>query len=282
MPLVAIVLLLVSAALHTTWNLLLKQAGEKYMATWWAMLVGSALFLPVLVFSGLPAQSTWLLLFTSAFVEALYFIVLAYAYDDADFSLVYPLARGAAPALIAVWSALFLREQLTTAGVVGLMIIIGGLLVVGGSGFRLNGRPHWRGILPALLLALCISMYTVLDGAAVKQTSPLAYAALIYLVSSLYMTPFILKRHGWQRLKAEFVAHWWQLVGIGMLILIAYLLALEAYRISMLTYAGAIREVGVVLGALAGWQFLGEKFGGWRVLGAGVIFAGILIIALFG
>src|SRR5512141_2933153 len=122
MPLGALALLFGSAILHTTWNLLLKGAGEKYMATWWGMLLGSLLFLPALFFLGLPARSTWILLFISAFAEAAYFIVLSYAYDDADFSLVYPMARGAAPALIAVWSVLFLHESLTTGGVIGLII----------------------------------------------------------------------------------------------------------------------------------------------------------------
>jgi len=283
MPLNAIALLLVSAALHTTWNLLLKGGGEKYIASWWAMLIGSLLFLPALFFTGLPARVTWMLLLVSAFVEAAYFIILAYAYDDADFSLVYPLARGAAPALIAVWSVLFLGERLTAGGIAGLVVIIAGLMIVGGSGaFHLNGKPHWRGILPALLLALCISIYTVIDGAAVKVTSPLAYAALIYLVSSLYMTPFIVRRYGLPRLRQEFKANGWRLLGIGLLIQGAYFLALLAYRLAHVSYSGAIREVGVVMGAIAGWQFLGEKFGAARVAGAVVIFGGILMIALFG
>lgn len=283
MPVGAIGLLLISAALHTTWNLLVKQAGEKYMATWWAMLIGSALFLPVLLVTGLPARATWLLLLISAFAEASYFVVLSYAYDDADFSLVYPLARGSAPALIAVWSVIFLHEHLTWYGVAGLAIIIAGLMIVGGSGWlQHDGKPAWRGILPALLLAVIISIYSVIDGAAVKITSPFAYAALIYFVSSLYMTPFIMKKHGWHALKGEFAAHGWQLLGIGALVVTAYFLALLAYRMAHVSYAGAIREVGVVMGAFAGWQFLGEDFGKPRVVGAVVIFAGILLIALLG
>jgi drug/metabolite transporter (DMT)-like permease len=283
MPLEAIGLLLISAALHTTWNLLLKQGGERYMATWWAMLVGSAIFLPVLFFTGLPAHVTWIMMFASAFMEAAYFVVLAFAYNDADFSLVYPLARGSAPALIALWSVLFLREQLTAGGVVGIVILIAGLLIVGSSGwFRLDGRPHWRGILPALVVALCISVYTVIDGAAVKLTSPFAYAPLIYLVSCAYMTPFIVSRHGWTSLKEEFRTHGRRLALIGALIVTAYFMALLAYRISAVSYAGGIREVGIVMGAFAGWRFLGEKFGGWRIFGSIVIFAGILMIAVFG
>lgn len=283
MPLSAIGLLVISAALHTTWNLLLKGHAQKYMASWWAMLIGSLLFLPALFFIGLPARSTWVLLLISAFVEAAYFIILSYAYHDADFSLVYPLARGAAPALIAVWSVLFLSERLTAGGLAGLVTIIVGLLIVGGSGWFLSdGKPHWRGIIPALVLALCISIYTVIDGAAVKITSPLSYAALIYLVSSAYMTPFIIRRYGTARLSQEFKTHAWRLLGIGLLIQGAYFLALLAYRLSHVSYSGAIREVGVVMGAIAGWQFLGEKFGAARVTGAVVIFAGILMIALFG
>jgi drug/metabolite transporter (DMT)-like permease len=38
----------------------------------------------------------------------------------------------------------------------------------------------------------------------------------------------------------------------------------------------------VVMAAFAGWQFLGEKFGGLRILGAVIIFVGIMVIALLG
>jgi drug/metabolite transporter (DMT)-like permease len=38
----------------------------------------------------------------------------------------------------------------------------------------------------------------------------------------------------------------------------------------------------VVIGAFFGWRFLGEQMGGYRLLGAGVIFAGISLIAIFG
>jgi drug/metabolite transporter (DMT)-like permease len=37
-----------------------------------------------------------------------------------------------------------------------------------------------------------------------------------------------------------------------------------------------------VFAALVGWRWLGEGFGGWRVTGALLIFAGILVIAILG
>lgn len=283
MPLTALGLLFGSAILHTTWNLLLKQAGEKYMATWWGMFIGSILFLPALVFIGLPARNTWVLLSISALLAAGYFVVLSFAYDDSDFSVVYPVARGTAPALIAVWSVLFLRESLSAGGIVGMGVIVVGLMVVGGSGWSAaSDKPNLRGVWPALLMALLISAYSVIDGAAVKRTGPLPYAALAYFVQAVYMTPYVMARHGWQALKQEFAAYHWRLIVTGALIVVAYLLALWAVRLSSVSYSGAIREVGVVMGAFAGWQFLGEKFGPVRLAGAIIIFTGILVIALLG
>jgi drug/metabolite transporter (DMT)-like permease len=289
MSFAAIGLLFGSAILHTTWNVVIKQAGEKYMATWWGMLIGSLLFIPALLFIGLPARSTWPLLTVSAFLGAMFFVLLSFAYEDRDFSLIYPISRGAAPALIAVWSVLFLGERLSAGGIVGLAVIVAGLLIVGSSGLAEGGGLHKSGFAallkaawPALALALIISCYSVIDGAAVKRTDPLSYAGLDYFLSAMFMTPLVFARHGWGALRREFRLYGWRLAITGALIVGSYLVALWAYRTSSVSYTGAIREMNVVLGAAAGWQFLGEKFGAWRVAGALVMFAGIVIIAVYG
>ena len=283
MPLSAIGLLFGSAILHTTWNLLLKQSGEKYMAVWWAAVVGAGLFLPVLIFTGLPARDTWHLLILSVLLEAAYYVVLSAGYNDSDFSLIYPMGRGTAPAFIALWSVLFLRETLTVGGMIGLIVIVLGLLVVGGSSLiQSHEKPHLRGIMLALFLALLISIYTVVDGTAVRQTAALPYTIMIFFLLPVFTSPLIIRHYGWSTLKAEFGSHYWRLLAIGVLTIAAYSLALWAYSIALLGYAGAIREVSVVMAAFAGWQFLSEKLGGWRVIGAIVIFVGILVVALFG
>ena len=283
MPLSAIGLLLAAAVLHTTWNLLLKQAGEKYMATWWSAIIGFLVFTPAVYLIGFPSQAVWHILVISALFEIAYYVVLAEAYRDSDFSLVYPMGRGAAPAFIAIWAAVFLGERFTFGGLIGIMVIIAGLLLVGGSSlFQTHNKPHARGILLALLLALLISIYSTLDGIAVKQTAALPYVILLFLCVPAFTAPLILRYYGWNQLKDELSAHLWPLAAIGVLTIGAYSLALWAYSIAPLGYAGAVREVSVVMAAFAGWQFLGEKLGGTRVIGAVVIFAGILVIALFG
>lgn len=288
MPIAAILLLFFSATLHTAWNLLLKQSGRKYIATWWAILLGAGLLLPFLFFTGLPVRQTWPLLLASVLVETAYFVVLSLAYRQADFSLVYPLARGAAPLMIAVWSVLFLEERLTLVGMVGLGVIVSGLLMVGGSNLLAGaGRtsskiPYRDGVMLALLLALLISIYSTIDGAAVKQTPAFSYTVLVFFFSPVLAAPLVFKRYGWQTLKSELSQNKIRILFIGALTISAYLLTLAAYAMAKVSYSGAVREVSVVMGALAGWLFLGEKMGLLRVLGALVIFGGILLIALAG
>ncbi|GAB4489964.1 MAG: DMT family transporter [Anaerolineales bacterium] len=283
MPFAAILLLFFSALLHTAWNLLLKQAGRKYIATWWAILLGAGLLLPVLLFTGVPARETWPLLLSSVLVETAYFVVLSLAYREADFSLVYPLARGAAPLMTAVWSVLFLQERLTPGGVAGLGIVVLGLVMVGGSNLLTGMQtPRRSGILLSLLLALLISVYSVIDGAAVKQTPAFAYTVLVFFLSPVLAAPLVFKRYGWQTLKSELTQDKVRILAIGILTVSAYLLTLAAYAIAKVSYSGAVREVSVVMGALAGWLFLGENLVRLRVWGALVIFGGILCITLAG
>ena len=64
--------------------------------------------------------------------------------------------------------------------------------------------------------------------------------------------------------------------------LVAYMLALFAYTFAPLSYSGAIREVSAVIGAFLGWRFLKEEMGGIRVVGSAIVFAGVMVIAVFG
>ncbi len=284
MPALAIILLLIGATLHTTWNLVIKQARDKYIVTWWVVVIGGAASLIALLFVGLPPRSLWGLALLSVGVEAVYFLTLSYAYGDNDFSLVYPIARGAAPAFLALWAFLLLGEQPTRPGLLGLAMIIGGLIVIGASTLvgRGTGPVHRRGVAVALGIALLISTYTIIDGSAVKQGPAMPYAFLIFALVPLPLTPFVLRQYGWPRLKAAWEENRLRLTLAGILGIAAYLFALAAYSIAPLNYSGAIREVSVVIGAFAGWKILGEKLGPLRILGAVIIFAGILIIARLG
>lgn len=286
MPILAILLLLTSAFMHALWNLILKQSDIKYVAMNWQVLLSGAAAIVAIFFLGLPPRSLWLFSIFSGILETLYFLLLMYAYTDHDFSLIYPVARGAAPALVVIWAALFLREIPTTGGLFGILLIILGLVIIGATSLLQNheNKPHMKGIVLALGVALIISVYTIVDGTAVKghPDSALPYALSMFAIVPFLTTPVVVRRFGWGVFAQAWREQHWRLVLGGVLGVVAYTSALFAYSFAPLNYSEAIREVSVLIGAFLGWRFLGEKMGGYRLVGAAVIFAGILLIAIFG
>jgi drug/metabolite transporter (DMT)-like permease len=284
MSFLALALLLGSAILHALWNLLLKQSDRKYIAMAWQIILSGIMALAALFFTGLPPRSMWLFVVLSGILESIYFVLLTFAYTDHDFSLVYPVARGAAPALVVVWAALFLREIPSVGGLIGIALIVCGLAIIGATSLFQNGagKPKFRGILSALSVALVISIYTIVDGFAVKHGPALSYGLSFFMLMPVMTTPFIVRHYGWPELVSGLKAQPWKLLLVGLLGLVAYLAALFAYSIAPVNYSEAIREVSVVLGAFAGWYFLGEQMGKVRIVGAIAIFAGIVLIALWG
>ena len=285
MPPSALLILIIAALLHTAWNLLLKNSENKYIILWWGLAIGAVICLPVLILKIPITISIWPFAIASALFETIYYVLLATAYQKDDFSLVYPIARGAAPALLAIWAVLFLKESLSDIGKIGLVILICGLILVGSSKLwtvREKGIGSVAGIGLACLVALIISVYSVIDGAAVQQTGAPAYTVLVFILTALLALPLVFRRYGWHMVISEGRAHWMQAAIIGILSLLAYMLVLVTYSFIPVSYGGAIREISIIFGALAGWLLLKEKFGPVRLIGAAIIFAGILTIVVAG
>jgi len=285
MSLTALGLLLAAAMMHTTWNLLVKRAKEKQVFIWCSLIVGTIIFSPLLLTSPLLLVTTWPYLISSALVEAIYYITLIRAYENGDFSLVYPMARGAAPAFLLIWATFFLGERPRFFGLIGIALLVFGLIIVGGKTWwtlRKTSGFSKSALALALGVACCISIYTAIDGAAVRHVSPLPYTVLVIALAALFITPAVVKRYGNDAIANEWRANWLRITLVGLFTLLAYMLALKAYTIARVSYAGSVREISVVFAAFVGWRWLGESFGAIRLVGAMFIFAGILVIAFAG
>lgn len=284
MPASILALLLAAAMLHAGWNFLVKRAGQKLVFTWWAILAGFIAFCPVLLFGARLPLRVWPYALFSTLFEVAYFYTLTRAYDRGDFSLVYPIARGAAPGLLVVWSALFLGELPRRGGVAGLALLLLGLITVGGAQWvrRAHVALGFGGVAAALATATCISLYSAVDGGAVRFASPVTYAVALQGLIALTSAPIVVARFGRRVMVAEWRANWPRIITVGLFSLTTYMLVLIAFSRARVGYAGAVREVSIVFAALAGWWLLGERFGPLRTAGAALIFAGILIIAVAG
>ena len=158
--------------------------------------------------------------------------------------------------------------------------------MVVGLGFPLRRSPQikadGRAILIALGVALCISIYSAIDGKVVRFTSVLPYLSFVTVLTGVFVTPFIFAHYGMRQAIACWRAQKLRIIVVGILPSIPYLLVLRVFAINGVSYAGALREVSIVFAALAGRFLLGEAFGAFRLVGSLLIFAGIVVIAVAG
>ncbi len=117
----------------------------------------------------------------------------------------------------------------------------------------------------------------------IRGVDPLLYTYLALVITTLWLTPMTLLRVGWQGLKRELAASRWAAPLAGLTTLAAYALVLYAMQLGTPAgYAGAVREVGVVLGAGIGVWIFRESGGPVRVAGATLVAAGVVVIGLLG
>ena len=158
-------------------------------------------------------------------------------------------------------------------------------MIVGSSKWwseRKKGVGSAAGIGLACLVALMISIYSVIDGAGVRFMDAASYSVLVFILNAIFVIPVITKLYGWQAVLEVGRTHWRQVTAISFLDLGSYMLVLISFTFAPVAYVGAIREISIVFGALAGWLWLKETFGNVRVIGAVIIFAGIVIILAAG
>jgi len=282
MSLESLALLLVAAVLHTAWNLRLKREEDRAPVLFWALLLGSLAFLPALAFAPRLTGTAVPYLAGSAVCEALYFAVLTAAYARGDFSLVYPIARGSVPALLALGAIAFLGERLSWKGAGGIALVIAGLLLLAGGQATASspGRPRLgAGSGLALLTALLIAAYSLVDAAAVRRAPTLPYTIVVLGASALLLAPFLIFRYGWRQLAASLRRSWLSVGIVAICLFSSYALVLRVYAVERVAYAAAVREISIVFAAIAGAIWLDEAMGWRRILGASLAFAGILVLA---
>lgn len=289
MSLTSLLLILFSACIHVVAHVALKRATNRTALVWWVLLWGGVIFLPVLMFDWHAVSlRVWGVMALSAVFEALYFYAIAKAYSSGDdISIIYPLARGTAPVLLLVWSALYLREQPRAGGAAGVIAIAAGLYLI-----NLPRLGAWREPLRALnhsgprwalLAGLCISLYTVIDRVGIALLDPLLYTYLALWITWAFLTPAVLREVGWSALKYELRLNWISSLIAGFTTLAAYAIVLYVMQSgTRASYAGATREISVVLGVLVGVLFLKEKGTAMKLAGAACVAGGVILIKLLG
>jgi drug/metabolite transporter (DMT)-like permease len=278
MWLLPVSLVLLSAALHASWNFIVKRQDDKLFSGWLTFLIPGVLLAPALAFTGLPSREVWPFLCASVFMHTLYMIALVRAYSHGDLSVVYPVARGAAPLLVAAGAPVLLGERLSLMGVLGIGLVGGGIAWLGLSARRSPGTA--RAVLWALATAGTIAAYSMTDKVGVAHAHPLAYVIVLLGLTGVALTPYVLWKRDARQLEALWRRVWPSALLGGLLSLLAYLLVLTAMRLAQVSYVAALRETSVVFAAALGARMLDEPYGGRRVLAAIVVASGLILLVL--
>ena len=284
----ALVIVLASAFLHAGWNYLLKKSDRKIVFIWWFMLVSLIIYFPVFIhyYQHITIPSAgWLCIVATGLTHTAYFLSMAGAYQRGDFSLVYPLSRGAGPLFVPILAVILLEEEISPLGAMGIALIICGIYCVHlrsftGAAFLEPFRALRGGASPwALLTGLAIAIYSLVDKVGVELVYPPVYIYILFLVSWLTITPWILLRERGY-LREEWRRHAGSIIAVGFLSIFTYLMILFALRLTKVSYVAAVREVSIVLSAYYGIVLLGEKHGLQKLLGALFITLGVVSIGL--
>jgi hypothetical protein len=95
-------LILLAAVAHATWNALVKSAMDRLLTMAAIRFVGLLFGLAVLPFVPWPSDTALMWLGFACVANFAYHVLLIQSYRVGDLSLVYPLARGSAPVLLAL------------------------------------------------------------------------------------------------------------------------------------------------------------------------------------
>lgn len=291
MPLSALALVLLAAALHASWNLAAKHAGGDHRFTLLTSLLTSVLWLPAGLWFGwqeVPRWGAleWGVVAASAAVHLLYFNALLKGYRVGDLTVVYPLARGSAPLLTALAAVVLLGERLSPLAVAGVLGVCGGVFIIAG------GPALWQrakdpaqqartlaGVRWGLITGCAIAAYSVIDGYAIKVLAmgPVIFDYLCNVLRVPLQLPTLLRNRS--GLGQAWRLQWKHALVVSTLGPLAYMLVLTALQQAPLSHVAPAREVSMLVAALIGGKLLGEKDRGLRILGALFIAAGVMALA---
>ncbi|SDP62842.1 EamA-like transporter family protein [Actinopolyspora xinjiangensis] len=283
----ALLLVVVAAAAHAGWNYFAKRVASGGAAfVWLTAACSTVLYLPlaalVVLRAGLPPLHVGLLgVVVSAALHLAYFVLLQRGYAVGDMSVVYPLARGTGPLLALLIAVLLLDERPGVTGVAGgLLVVLGVLVITSGGGDTRPRAGQLAGIGFGLLTGGMIALYTVWDAYAVTALalSPLLFDWANQLARVVLFAPYAWGRR--DRIAGVWAKNRREVVLVGLLSPLAYLLVLFAMRLAPVSLVAPARELSIVLAALLGWWLLREGDPGRRIAGSAVVVSGVVLLGI--
>jgi len=269
-----------AAMAHAGWNALAKRALDPTLGVTLIAVLAGLIALPMLPLVGLPAVASLPFLAASVALHFGYNLVLAEAYRTGGLGLVYPIARGAAPAVVAIFGVPLFGEVPSTGGIFGIAMIVAGVAAMAVRRPSEILRADRRAVRFALVTAAFIAAYTLVDGQGSRASgNPHGYAVLLFILDGVATGTFLLLRRGPAALRIAPRSLTPALFGAAMQ-LAGYWIVIWAMASAPIALVAALRETSVLFATLLALLVLREPVVPFRIAAAGVILAGALLIRL--
>lgn len=273
-------LVLASAAMHATWNALIKTRSDRFASISLTTLGASIVVLPILPFVDFPSIEVWIWIAASVIIHAGYRLFLVKTYDVGDFAQSYPLARGIAPLITTVGAIIFIGEVPEGLTVLGIVVLSFGALLMSLRGSSDLSKFNRRAVGFALLTSMLIAGYTLTDGYGVRLANTASsYAAWLFFCDGLCSIAigFLYRGRGLLNVLAS---EWKTNLLTGGLLAGSYWIIMWAMTKAPIASIAALRETSILFAMLISVLVLGERVTPWRVLATVFIVGGVVILRL--
>ena len=271
-----ILLILLAALLHASWNAVIKGGSNKLYETGLNCFGGGVGVLFIVPFLPFPALESLKFLAGSCTVHIAYYLCIAVAYRNVDMSFAYTIMRGTAPLLTSVFMLLS-GHEMPLAGWLGILCLCAGVLTLTRDNIK-NGKFNINGALAAVGTAIVIMGYTLFDGYGARASgTPISYVCWLYVINTFPINVILLLRQ--RKTYIPYFCNRWKhgLFG-GLCSLGSYGVALWAMTKAPIAMVAALRETSVIFGMLLAVFFLGEKFSAVKLLAVVLVATGIFFM----
>lgn len=277
-PTLLYAVVLLAAVAHAAWNALLKSVGDRLLMMAAIRTVGLVYGLAMAPFVALPSGITWLWLAMAVAAHLVYFVLLIESYRLGDMSIVYPVARGTAPLLLAAAAFVAIGETLSVAQLAAVALTSLGLLVLvlGKGGSRVA-------IMVALATSVSIALYSLIGGIGVRSAgSVLSFQVWLELLLGVAVVSYVPLARDRSQIARFLAASARTGLVAGIVSVAGFLTFLLAARHLPLAPVVALRETSLIFGTVIGAIAFREPFGLRRVAAATLVASGVVALALLG
>jgi len=279
MDLVVTLAVLGAAFLHAIWNAFAKTGDDKLISITGISAGAAVTALVIFPFSAIPEAESWPYILASVLLHAGYMIALSQAYRYSDFSSAYPVARGTAPILVFAWSFLFLQEVLSAREVFAVFGILVGIMVF--STRKLGAVVHdIRAISYALLTAVFIAAYTLVDGIGVRLSGTVSgYMVWMPTFEFFPLLAYTYFKRG-PKVFTALAGNARPMLFAGMMAIGGYWIVIWAMTQAPIALVAALRETSIIIAALIGAFYFKEPSGKRRIIAAIIVCISVVILRL--